>query len=150
MTFDTSVVRRVESHDVPAIAALEKEIFSDAWSESGIGELLESENYTLLCCGSEDRVAGYAIFSHILSEGELLRVAVSPEHRRLGVGRLLINAFLSGEYSQPVEKVFLEVRSANEGAIALYKSLGFETIAKRRAYYKNPTDDALIMELTTA
>ncbi len=144
MTDTKIIIRGAIPRDVTEIATLESAIFSDPWSEGSLTELLGSDSYTIFSAERDGKVIGYAIFSHVLSEGELLRVAVSPEARRLGIGGRLITAFLE---DTSIEKLFLEVRSRNIGAIALYTSLGFNPIGKRRAYYKNPVDDALLMEL---
>ena len=78
-------------------------------------------------------------------DAEILTVAVAPERRRQGIARALVATLIEQARERDCEKVFLEVRAHSVGAIALYKSLGFEAISRRRHYYSD--DDALVMRL---
>lgn len=71
-------------------------------------------------------------------ETEILNMAVDPAFRRRGIGRRLLEPILRGE-------VFLEVRESNTGAQALYISLGFQVAGRRRRYYTDPPEDAIVM-----
>ena len=78
-------------------------------------------------------------------EGEIYRIAVREDKRQRGVGYRLLSYALKTESGSGVETVFLEVRSKNTPARALYKAYGFKEIGIRKNYYQNPTDDAVIM-----
>ena len=75
----------------------------------------------------------------------MLTIATLPHFRRQGVGRALLKALLDAAAERECEAVLLEVRASNDGAIALYKEAGFKAIAKRRAYYTHPREDAVVM-----
>lgn len=78
-------------------------------------------------------------------EWELENIAVLPEYRRRGVGRELLSAVLRHAHSLGAERILLEVRASNESAIRFYKLSGFEPLARRRDYYRDPQEDALIL-----
>lgn len=91
---------------------------------------------------------GYIIGRLIAPEGEIYRIATHPDHRGRGIGYRLLSYALKTERGRGLETTFLEVRSKNEPAKALYRAYGFKEIGVRRGYYKNPDDDAIIMILT--
>lgn len=87
----------------------------------------------------EGRIEGVAVWQDLPGgEAELLNLAVRPEARRRGVGRALL-ALLAGR------KVWLEVRASNEAAIRFYESQGFRVCGRRKGYYRNPDEDAVLM-----
>ena len=92
-------------------------------------------------------IAGYAIARHAADSGEILNLAVDPDHRREGIGDRLIDGLLLGLRSRKVREVYLEVRESNGPARALYKEKGFLVAGMRRAYYRYPTEDALVLRL---
>ena len=88
------------------------------------------------------RVAGFLVARRIAGATEILTLAVHPEHRRARLARALLEDLLRG-LSGPVH---LEVRAINHTARRLYKSLGFQEVGVRRAYYADPPDDAVVMK----
>ena len=140
------IVRAGISH-ISGIARMEAEIFSDPWSEEAIRSLLVSEfSYSFVALRDSEPV-GYFLGSCIVPEGEVFRIAVAPDLRRRGIGYRLLSEVIRHSREDGLEFLFLEVRSQNEGARALYRTLGFTEDGTRRAYYKNPTDDAILMHL---
>ena len=129
------------------IARLEAEIFPDPWSEDAIRSLLVSEFSYSFVALRDGRMVGYFLGSCIVPEGEVFRIAIAPDLRRRGIGYRLLSDVIRRSREDGLEFLFLEVRSQNEGARALYKILGFTEDGTRRAYYKNPTDDAVLMHL---
>jgi ribosomal-protein-alanine N-acetyltransferase len=75
----------------------------------------------------------------------LENIAVLPPYRRQGVARTLLSALLLHARSLLAERILLEVRASNQAAIRFYQASGFQTLARRRDYYSNPTEDALIL-----
>jgi ribosomal-protein-alanine N-acetyltransferase len=96
--------------------------------------------------GAPGGLAGYAILRRAADEAELLSLAVAPEARRRGLGRRLIEDGLARVQRDGARVCYLEVRSANEPALALYGSLGFRQVGRRRRYYRDGSD-ALVMAL---
>ncbi len=129
------------------IAKLESVIFDDAWSEASLQETLQYDYNNALVREAGDAVTGYAVYSVIADTAELLRIAVDPEHRGQGIASSIMEEMLGKLDDSSADRIMLEVRSKNEGAIALYEKFGFKNIAARKDYYSNPVDDALIYEL---
>ncbi|MDR2558838.1 MAG: ribosomal protein S18-alanine N-acetyltransferase [Oscillospiraceae bacterium] len=120
------------------IFGIEQKCFSEPWSMEMITAQLNSKNSATLIKTINGVPAGYATGLKLEGEGELYRIAVLPEHRGKGFAKELLTRFLEKCGSD----VFLEVRSENKAAIALYKSAGFEQAGLRKNYYGD--DDALI------
>ena len=140
-------IRRATSADTARLAELERICFSDPWSPAGLREMI-SANLTIgLVALSGETIIGYAIARYAADSGEILNLAVAPEHRREGVAAHLIDALLEGLRCREVREVYLEVRESNGPARALYKEKGFLVAGMRRAYYRYPTEDALVLRL---
>ncbi len=116
-----------------------------------IAEDLEAENPSH---GVEFPIAGFPIVGPPIAgflvaqtgpEWELENIVVSPEFRRRGVGRALLSALLDEARARRAERVLLEVRVSNQAAIHLYRRSGFQQLACRRDYYRDPIEDALVM-----
>ncbi len=137
-------IRRMEAGDIPDVARLERENFSNPWSCAMLEEELNLECSTYFIAEYEGEVIGYGGLQNILGEGYITNIAVSGEYRRRGVA----SAILSRMLEEPLEFLSLEVRAGNLPAIALYERFGFTRCGLRRGYYTNPTEDALIMTVT--
>ena len=88
---------------------------------------------------------GFLVAQNGGPEWELENIAVLPEFRRQGVGCGLLSALLTYSRSVQAERVLLEVRVSNLSAIRLYGSCGFQLLARRGDYYRNPAEDALVL-----
>src|SRR2546426_11133875 len=95
-------------------------------------------------------VAGYVVAHHAADEGEILNLAVTPLHRRRGLGRALVRHVLGRLARRMVKIVFLEARQADTAARRLYESLGFVGVGRRPGYYRRPLEDAVILRVTLA
>ena len=129
-------------------AALDKVLFPDSpWGETGFERCLLCGPECCLTAEKTDtgRLLGYVIFSAI-SDSEIYRIGVDPKYRRQGIGALLLDAAEAFCREQGGERLFLEVRDDNVPAMGLYASAGFKEIYRRKAYYKDPVTDAVIME----
>lgn len=138
-------IRSAETPDAAAIWAVESRSFSDPWSLSGIGEMLASANTRTLVAEADGAVAGFLVARSIREEGEILNLAVLPEHRRRGLGRELLTAGLDWLSKGGVREVYLEVRQSNAAALAMYRARGFRPVGVRTDYYRNPREDALVL-----
>ncbi|HIY21632.1 MAG TPA: ribosomal protein S18-alanine N-acetyltransferase [Candidatus Flavonifractor merdigallinarum] len=130
---------------IPAIAALERACFSRPWSEGALEEELYNDTACFLVAEGEDgSVLGYAGLHVILDEGYIDNVAVDPAYRRQGVADALLDVFCRFG-AEKLAFLTLEVRESNAPAIALYEKHGFYTVGRRKDYYDDPKEDALLL-----
>ena len=94
---------------------------------------------------SGEQVVGYVGSQTVLDGSDMMNIAVSPDFRRKGIAESLIEALISFLRERGSRCLILEVRASNVPAIALYEKLGFLEIGRRRNYYRNPKEDALIL-----
>ena len=144
------IIRLMKQDDVPQIAYLEKQCFSDPWSENSIASELDNRLSCWLVAEEQGRVAGYVGSQSVLDMADMMNIAVAPDFRRQGIAEQLIFALIERLKDKGIIALLLEVRVSNAPAIALYEKLGFEQVGRRPRYYHNPREDALILrkELT--
>ena len=140
-------IRRAKPDDATRIAELEELYFSDPWQKMDIFSYVCSEDGMCFTALENDKPIAYLIGRIIAPEGEIYRIAVDENYRRRGVGFRLLSFALKTERGRGLEATFLEVRKKNLPARKLYLAYGFREIGERKNYYKNPTDDAVIMLL---
>ena len=92
-----------------------------------------------------ETLCGAAVFQLAADEASLESVTIAPEHRGKGAGRALLTHALAALKAEGAALCFLEVRAHNAPALALYAALGFESVGRRKNFYKNPPEDALVM-----
>jgi ribosomal-protein-alanine N-acetyltransferase len=135
---------RVERAHLAAIAQLEREAFVHPWSEEALALLCTDAAFAYVILEGE-RALSYGGMMCVAGEGQITNIAVAPDKRRCGYGRAIVDALIRDAKARDLEQIALEVRASNEAAIALYKSLGFFEAGKRKHFYKNPAEDALVM-----
>ena len=96
----------------------------------------------------DGRTAGYVGCQTVLDEGYITNVAVSPDFRRQGIARALIAELTAKAGGNKLAFVTLEVRESNAPAIALYTGAGFAPVGKRKDFYSNPTENAVLMTIS--
>ena len=126
--------------DAENIADMEADYFADKWSENSVITHIKNQKVITLRFG--ETILGYCIFMTAADEGEILRIAVDKKLRGIGLGKKLLSAVLCEMKEDGIGEVFLEVRSTNESAIALYESVGFQEIGIRKGYYHDNGEDA--------
>lgn len=141
----TVTVRNMTQEDIPFLVKLEQEIFSDAWTELSLANTLHYRPDTSFVAELDGKTAGYLFFMAAADEGELLRIGVSPEYRRQGIGRQLMEHMDHFVLDNGIYSVWLEVRESNEPARTLYEQSGFAVQGYRKKYYHKPEEDAVIM-----
>ena len=114
-----------------------------AWSAQEFTELLQSPHVFAIT-----ETHGFALGRVIADEAELLTIATDPDHRRRGIGRLLLYAFEADAAARRAQHAFLEVADDNIAALSLYSNTGYQEVSRRGAYYTAADGrklDALIM-----
>ncbi len=93
-------------------------------------------------------VLGFLVAQHIAPEWELENIVVAPAARRTGLGKRLLDALLTQARETNSAAVFLEVRESNTAARTLYEKAGFEQTGRRKSYYRDPVEDAILYRRT--
>jgi [ribosomal protein S18]-alanine N-acetyltransferase len=148
------VIRAAVAGDVGGVVALERATAeAPHWPEGEYRRLIEPQEtraavrHVFFVAEVEERLAGFAVGRVVSGVGELESVAVDVRARRRGVGRRLCEAVVEWCRDEGAEAVELEVRDGGEAARRLYVGMGFRETGRRRGYYRNPVDDAVLMKL---
>ncbi len=128
--------------DLPRMMELERTSFSDPWSEEAMASTLALPVVTALGARQEGRLVGFVLAYVIPPEGEIADICVDASCRGQGIGSLLLQALMA---SACCNRYYLEVRDSNLPAQRLYRKMGFLTVGRRRGYYHNPREDAILM-----
>ena len=134
--------------NIDDIVRIEKESFSDPWSEQSFRTLVENPNaLVLVAAGVDGLIVGYTAAIDGWYDGEILNVAVAADARRQGVGGLLLDSAMRTLRTKSVKRLYLEARESNTAALSLYESRGFVRVSIRRNYYRRPVENALVLML---
>jgi ribosomal-protein-alanine N-acetyltransferase len=141
------LIRRLTYADLPQVIAIERRAFPAPWSLAMFVLELSKPSGICLAAATEDGLVGYLVCSRYADVWHLMNVAVSPDARRQGIARTLMERLFdeAGEDA----RYTLEVRTSNHGAIAMYERFGFRRAGHRRRYYHDNGEDAVIMWLET-
>lgn len=137
--------------DLGAILELDQACFSGLWTLEGYQRELDSPNSDLLgifAPHSSTSLLGMGCFWTILEEAHITIVAVHPQYQGQGLGQALIYSLLKTASDRNLERATLEVRASNQAAISLYQKFEFKTAGRRRGYYQDNGEDALILWLS--
>lgn len=138
----------MELRHVAQVVALEKVCFSDPWSEKSVRSELDNPLSLWLVAEAAEGVVGYIGSQSVLGESDMMNVAVAPQARRQGIARALVTELVRRLRELGNDQLTLEVRVSNDGAQRLYHTLGFSEVGRRKNYYVNPKEDALILRLS--
>ena len=138
-------VRAANLADLPALLALDRGAPTSAhWSEAEYRRLLTEDTGHVTLVIEEDYVHGFIVGRNLGPEWEIENIVVADMVRRQGLGERLVAELLSLAGSRSVKVVFLEVRESNGPGRALYSKMGFLESGRRRSYYRDPEEDALL------
>ena len=135
-----------QSH-IAAIADLEQTCFSEPWSAAALAEELDNPHAVFLAAVEGDTLLGYVGMHHLVDEGFITNVAVSPAARRRGVARALLAELAAYGTAHSLYRITLEVRVGNTPARTLYEAEGYKLDGIRPKFYSQPTEDAAIYSL---
>ncbi len=142
-------IERMSPADLDEVLAIERASFSMPWSRGAF--LYEMEQNRVARCNvirEDGRLVGYVCLWEVADELHITNIAVHPSARRRGIGRALLGQLLDDARGRALRLVILEVRPSNAAARALYESFGFRVVGRRRGYYYDTGEDALVMEAT--
>lgn len=142
-------IRNATAADIPSILHLERQVSAAAhWSEEQYERLFQpgrAERLVLLAQADvRDEIQGFLVARKVAPEWELENVVVAKSARRNGLGMRLLEALLAKARETDSESVFLEVRESNAAARGLYAKAGFQESGRRKSYYGDPTEDAIL------
>ena len=138
--------------DVPAVQLIEREIFSTPWPRNAYYRELASRNsahyIVLRRYGAEegtDDIVGYAGMWRMYDEAHVTTIGVRSDMHHHGYGRILFAALVQAAYEMGAKWITLEVRASNDNAMRMYEGYGFKVIGRRRGYYTDNGEDAIVM-----
>lgn len=138
-------IRKMTPNHVVQVAQLEQLCFSAPWSENAIAKELANPLSCWFVAVDDDIICGYVGSQAVLGEADMMNIAVSPDFRRQGIARKLVERLILALKDAGNYQLTLEVRSSNIPAISLYESMGFVQVGRRPRYYTKPIEDALIL-----
>lgn len=149
----STVLREGRRDDIKEAVLLEKECFSSPWTAEMFESFLDSPTGRFKVIEDSGRICAYICLyivggekDDICGDCELANIAVSGEYRRKGLARTLMFEMYESAKKEYCNEIFLEVRESNTPALSLYISEGFEIYGRRKKYYTNPTEDALLLK----
>ena len=138
-------IERMTSSDLEQVVEIENQSFSDPWTKDNFVSESNNQVTLFLVAKSNQRVIGYACVWIIIDEVHIGNLAVASEYRKKGIGEKLLKEVFKQAEEKNAKFATLEVRASNSAAINLYKKYGFVEERKRKNYYRNPIEDALVM-----
>jgi len=149
------LIMRMSEHDLLEVVEIEEQSGLSRWGWAAYYAELQSGNRELMLVARATRssivestpIAGYIVARETAGELHINNVAVRAEYRRRGIGAALLERVIQEARLRKANTAFLEVRSANLAAQALYEKCGFRAIARRANYYSDPREDAVVMSL---
>lgn len=149
------LIERMSEHDLLEVVQIEEQSGLSRWGWSAYYAELQGANRDLMLVARPAKsatpepppIAGYIVARETAGELHINNFAVRSEFRRRGIGATLLNQVLREASQRKANAAFLEVRSTNHAAQALYEKCGFRAIARRANYYSEPREDAVVMSL---
>ena len=151
----TTILRHATPDDIPAVLLLEREAIPAAhWSERSYRSVFEPGSLVRIAMvvradgrDSEGPLQAFLVARISGPDCELENMAVAPQNQRCGLGSKLIHALIAEARERKAARIFLEVRESNITARCLYEKRGFAITGRRKSYYVNPPEDALLYSL---
>jgi len=136
----------MRQEDIAEVRAIELAVFPTPWPGSAYQrELSNNRAAHYLCLRRNRQVVGYGGLWAVGEESHVTTIGVAAEHQGQGYGRAIFAALVNRSYALRANFISLEVRPNNEPAIRLYETFGFKVIGRRRGYYTDNGEDALVM-----
>jgi ribosomal-protein-alanine N-acetyltransferase len=146
-------IERMTEHDLVEVCTIEEVSELSAWGWDAYHHEMQSRTDTIMLVARHDaksyehQLAGFIVARVFADELHVNNVAIRPEFRGRGLGSTLLQTTLNEARTRSARIAQLEVRAANEAAQRLYQRCGFEVVGRRKNYYREPTEDALLMSL---
>lgn len=140
------IIREAEISEAGLLHEYDEQIFHDSWSEKAFSGSIEAERETVpvVILKNTGEISAYAAVSWIFDEANINRIAVRQEFRGMSLGTQLLE-YLEKTLPEEVTIFNLEVRESNKYAIEMYEKFGYTVLGRRKKFYSNPEEDALLM-----
>jgi len=142
------IIREMREDDLTDILEIEKRSFISPWTKGMFEETIESPISTNSVIEINSEILGYIMLYSVEDEAHIMNIAVHPDHRGRGYASKLITHTFLHVIRKNISEFFLEVRESNVNARHLYTKFGFKVIGKRKKYYTETNEDALVMKLS--
>ena len=139
-------IRKMTEDDLDKVCIIENEAFSVPWSRESIKNAMNNSDNIYIVSEEDGEVTGFAGFWKSYETADLCNIVVMEKYRKQHIGYKLLAEGIRLCKERGIERIMLEVRQSNTSAICLYQKMDFKEIGKRRGYYKEPVEDAIIME----
>lgn len=136
----------ISQDDIPEILSLSHYLGTRVWNHSDYLEVISSGNMHGLIVKLESKVIAFVIYTVVVDEMEILQIVVHPEYQRHQIGSRIMKFLFESCQEKSLKKIYLEVASSNNRAIAFYNKFGFKDVHIRHNYYLNG-DSAIIKEI---
>jgi ribosomal-protein-alanine N-acetyltransferase len=142
------LIRRMTVEDVPAIHTIDVLSFSLPWPERSLHfEVTDNPAARAWVVELGGQVVGMMVLWQIIDEAHIATLAIHPDYRERGLAKQLLVHALRAAYLEGGRTALLEVREGNQAAQAMYQKFGFEVVGRRKRYYKDNGEDAILMKL---
>ena len=142
------LIRKMTLEDMPAVIELDQISFSLPWPERSFRfELTDNPASRCWVAELDGKVVGMIVVWLIVDEAHVATLATHPEFRRQGIGQRLLSHALRDLIQEGARRSFLEVRESNLAAQEMYRKFGYEETGRRRRYYRDNDEDAILMNL---
>jgi ribosomal-protein-alanine acetyltransferase len=140
------IIRSATNSDLPTILTIERASPAAAhWGDSEYRLAIDSPHRLVLVADIDSGIVGFLVALTAISEWELENIAVTPDSRRIGIGRALMNALIEAARTARATEIRQEIRASNQPAQRLAQSCGFLQQGRRAAYYQEPVEDAILL-----
>lgn len=141
-------MREMKADDIDGVLEIERVSFVAPWTRGMFEETLLSPVGASFVAEEGGRIVGYLIFYYAAREIHVMNIAIRRDRRGLGIASWMMSRIMDLGRRNSMETCFLEVRESNMPARGLYEKLGFRQIGRRKGYYRETGEDAIVMELT--
>ena len=138
------MIRKWLKQDNALISEIEKLCFADPWSLAAIEQTFNTDIFSGYVYEEEGKVVGY-LGALCFDFAEIALIAVTPRYQRRGIARALLNEFINFAKGAGYDRIYLEVRTGNAPARALYEGAGFIYMGTRKKYYEDGSDAEIML-----
>lgn len=139
------LIRRMKSADLPRVVEIERACFGERWTLASFQNELSNTASTYFVALIDGEIIGYAGYWLILEESHVTTIGIDPRHQRKGYGELMMLDLIAHAAQAGAKWITLEVRATNVAAQKMYEKFGFSSLGRRKGYYQDNNEDALIM-----